>query len=252
MNKVLKLGLLCLTCYFSMAVQAQFKKGTKIISANIGSALFKSGTIDYSQSVDLGGTFYTRATTKNFDIQLAPGLGWFINPQLAVGGRIGLNYLSAKRNDKDLGSGNVYSKDNTNSFFADINAFSRYYFTTEKNWLPFAEATAGVGFGSSKGDGFFYKGTEYKDITNTKSSGDFAINAGLLIGITKMIGDQVGLDIYAGYKYNRYKNDINKATRRDIGMDGSIDENLKNFTSQESNNHGLQVGVGLQIFLHKK
>lgn len=251
MNKISKPFFLLLACCFTLMLNAQFKKGTRLVSANIGSALFNSSTIDYGQTVDIGGTLYTQATIKNFDIKLAPGIGWFISPQVAVGGRIGLNYLSAKRNDKDQNSGNIYSKDNSNSFFVDLSAFSRYYFTTEKTWLPFAEATAGVGFGSSKGDGFFYKGSEYKDVSDTKSSGDFAINAGLLVGITKMLGDQVGLDIAAGYKYTRFKNEVRKTTQRDVGMDGSIDETLQNLTTQKSNRHGLQISVGLQIFLHK-
>lgn len=252
MNKIFKPGILLFACCFATIINAQFKKGTTIVNATIGSALFNSKTIDYAQTVDIGGVLSTQATIKNFNISLAPGMGWFITPQIAVGGRVGLNYLSDKRNDKDLGSGNVYSKDNSNSFFLDLNAFSRYYFVTEKTWLPFAEAAVGAGFGSSKGDGFFYRGTEYKDVTDTKSSGDFALNAGLMFGITKMIGEQVGLDIYAGYKYNSYKNDVTKNTKRDIGMDGSVDENLKNLTSQKSNNHGLQIGIGLQIFLRKK
>lgn len=252
MNKILKPGFLFLACCFTTIMNAQFKKGTKLVSTNIGTALFNSTTIDYGQTVGVGGTLYTQANIKNFDISLAPGLGWFINQQIAVGGRVGLNYLSSKRNDKDQSSGNIYSKENSNSFFVDLNAFSRYYFTTEKTWLPFAEASAGLGFGSSKGDGFFYRGTEYKDVTDTKSSGDFTVNAGLLIGITKMITEDVGFDIAVGYKYNRYKNEVKKNTQRDVGMDGSIDENLHNLTTQKSNHHGLQINVGLQIFLDKK
>ncbi|MFD2918955.1 hypothetical protein ACFS6H_04475 [Terrimonas rubra] len=251
MNKIFKPVFLLLACCFTLMLNGQFKKGTKLVNAGIGSALFHSSTIDYGQPVDVGGILNTQASIKNFDIKLAPGFGWFVTPQVAVGGRIGLNYLSAKRNDKDQNSGNIYSKDNSSSFFADLNAFSRYYFTTEKTWLPFAEATAGLGFGSSKGDGFFYKGSEYKDVTDTKSSGDFAINAGLLVGITKMLGKQVGLDIAAGYKYTRYKNEVRKTTERDVNMDGSIDETLRNLTTQKSNRHGLQISVGLQIFLHK-
>lgn len=251
MNKLFLCFALFLVPAFS-GINAQFTKGTKIISTNIGSALFNTQTIDYAQRVDIGGTLYTRASIKNMNVSIAPGIGWFISPQIAVGGRLGLNYSADKRSDKDIASGNTYSKDNVNNFFLDLNAFSRYYFVTGKSWLPFAEASMGAGFGASSGDGFFYRGSEYKDVTDSKSSGDFAVNAGLLVGVTKMLGEQVGLDIFAGYKYNHYKNEVTKTTQRDIGMDGSIDERLENITTQKSNNNGLQIGIGLQIFLHKK
>jgi hypothetical protein len=67
-----------------------------------------------------------------------------------------------------------------------------------------------------------------------------------------MINDHTGLDIYVGYNYGYNKHTFTKTTLRDNGVDGTIDETLKNETTTKFTSHGFLVGVGFQIFLRKK
>jgi hypothetical protein len=67
-----------------------------------------------------------------------------------------------------------------------------------------------------------------------------------------MISNTTGLDFYIGYTYSSNKNTFKKTTLRDNGIDGTIDETLKNETTTKFTNNGFLVGIGFQIFLKKK
>jgi hypothetical protein len=132
-------------------------------------------------------------------------------------------------------------------------AFARNYFKTTGRFLPFGQAGFNVGIGSSDHEGFSYNSSPlYKDSFKGKSSGDFYASAGLSMGLTKMLNEHVGLDIIAGYLYSYNKTGYNTTVRRDVDIDGSIDETSTSDVTTKYTNHGFSIGVGLQVFLGKK
>ena len=67
-----------------------------------------------------------------------------------------------------------------------------------------------------------------------------------------MLGENAGLDFYAGYTYTYNNNSFKKTTLRDNMINGTIDERGENETTVKFTNHGFMLGVGFQIFLRGK
>ena len=112
-----------------------------------------------------------------------------------------------------------------------------------------------TGISTNNTDGFFYGGSgasAYKDTYDGKSSGGVFLNAAFSLGLTKMVGETTGLDIFAGYNFSYNKNTFKTTRLRDIGNDGSIDTRSENETTTNFTNHGFQLGIGFQVFLRGK
>ena len=117
--------------------------------------------------------------------------------------------------------------------------------------LPFGQLNLNFGTGSSKSDGFSFSGSD-KYTYKGNSSGDSYMNAGLSLGFTKMLNNNIGLDFFAGYNYSRTKSTFKKTTQVDLGNNGSVDQTSTSEPTSKYTNHGALVGVSFQIFLDKK
>lgn len=233
----------------ALAGKAQFSKGDRMVGASVASVVYNSGSSDIS--VDQIGDNTSRIT--NFNFSLTPSMGWFLSEKTAVGASLNINPYGNKTTYEQNGS--TYQKDKSNSFNIGLGGFARHYLGGSGSLFPFGQFGFNLGFSSLKTEGFFYGGAApnaYKLTYDGSSSGGFFANASLQAGITRMTGENAGLDFYIGYNYGYNKNTFTKTTLRDNGNDGTVDETLKNKTTTSFTNHGFQLGVGFQVFLRKR
>jgi hypothetical protein len=235
---------------FSVSANAQFAKGDKMVGASVGSVFINSGSSDVSFP---GSTAGYSSTNKGWGIRIEPNMGWFISEKTAVGGILILNPSSQK--DSYEAGGNTFQQDKTTRFNIGLGGFARNYFNDNKSMMPYGQFGFNLGINSEKAEGFDYSsdgGGSYKDSYDGESSGGFFANASLQLGITKMLGENAGLDFFAGYTYSYNKNTFKTTTLRDYGNNGSIDNTFVNEPTTKFTNHGFIVGVGFQVFLRGK
>ena len=232
-----------------LQANAQFSKGDRMVGTTLGSLVYNSGNSDIN--VDQVGS--NTSKTTNYNLNLAPNLGWFISDQTAVGATVVLNPASGKVSYEQNGS--TFQRDNSQTFNIGLGAFVRHYLKNSPSWMPYGQFGFNLGISSLKTDGVFYGGSgtsAYKLSYDGSSSGGFYANAGFQAGMTKMVGANAGLDLYLGYTYSYNNNTFEKTTLRDIGNNGSVDETLKNKTTTKFTNHGFIIGAGFQIFIRGK
>ena len=220
----------------------------RIVGVTVASGMYNSGKTDYSFPPPTTG--YTQ-NSSDFGITLSPNMGWFISDNVAVGATFLLSYNESKNADVGEASGNTFNKDNSSSFNIGMGGFVRNYFNTSGKVLPFGQFNLNFGTGSSTSKGFYFTGSD-KFTYDGKSSGDFFVNTGLVLGFTKMLNPNTGLDLFAGYNYSYNNSTFKKNTIVDVGNDGTPDQTLVNEPSQKYTNHGACIGVSFQIFLDKK
>ena len=234
----------------SFVSDAQFSRGNKMVGASIGSILFTSGSSDYSFP---GVSGYTSENNR-FGITINPSIGWFVSDDIAIGALININITSEIVNNKTRDTTYSHNKHNQSNF--GIGGFVRKYFkTSSKSLTPFGQINISLGSGSTTTKGYLYgfEGTEkYKDSYDGKSSGDFFYNAGLNLGVTKMINSFIGLDVYAGYTYSYTKSSSKTTTTRHYitGSNGDFKSEYEPTIKTTTSN--VLLGVGLQIFLERK
>lgn len=229
--------------------QAQFSKGDRMVGTSIGNVVYNSGSSDIS--VDQIGENTSKITSYNFSIN--PSMGWFISDNTVVGAVLNINPTGNKTSYEQNGS--TYQSDKSNDFNIGLGGFARHYFSYSGTMFPFGQFGFNVGISNLKTEGFLYTGTAPNADKRTydgSSSGGFFANASLQAGMTKMLGENAGLDFFIGYVYGYSKNTFSKTTLIDLGNNGSIDETLKNKTTTKYTNHGFLLGVGFQVFLRKK
>jgi hypothetical protein len=226
---------------------AQFKKGMRMAGANIGSIFFNSGSADVSFPAPSTG--YT-SKISSWGVNIIPNMGWFISDYTAVGASLNIN-PTGNKNSYESG-GNTYQEDKVNGFNFGVGGFVRNYFKSSSSFMPFGQIGVNLGISSQKTSGFFYGGSGpdvYKNTYDGKSSGGFFANAGLVLGMTKMVTPHTGLDISIGYSYSYTKNTYKTTTLRDDGNNGSIDLTSVTNPTTKYTNHGVVLGVGFQVFL---
>ena len=216
--------------------------------ATVSSIFYNSGKSEYSYPPPTTG--FT-SNVSSYGISLTPSLGWFVSDNTAIGASFFLNTSQNKTNDVSDATGNTFNKDKSTRFNIGIGGFARNYFKTDGNMLPFGQFNLNFGTGSSTTKGFTFSGGD-KYTYDGKSSGDFFINSGLNLGLTKILNNNTGLDFFIGYNYSYTKNTFNKTTEVDLGNNGSVDNTLENKPTQKFTNHGVTVGISFQIFLDKK
>jgi hypothetical protein len=233
--------------FMANSLQAQFAKGMRMPGISLGSAFFNSGKTEYTPTSPNTNGYTSNINSGGFS--LSPSLGWFVSNDMVAGAQLiaGYNY------DKNIDEQNdvTFRKNIYKTFNAGLGAFVRKYFITSGSYIPFAQANVSGGIGSTSSEGFLYA-TNYKETYTGKSSGDFFANAGINLGVTKMLNDHVGIDIYAGYLYSYNKRTFKTTTKRDLDYNGSIDEEGVEETTIKKNNHGFTVGIGFQVFLGRK
>jgi hypothetical protein len=206
---------LIMAMIFSIGSNAQFLKGTRIVGVSAGSAFFNAGNSD--QTVTSIGDVAIKVT--GYGISLTPTMGWFLSENTGLG------------------------------------AFVRNYFSKSGAFLPFGQFGFNTGIISRKTDGFFYGGSggsSYKDTYDGKSSGGFFADIAFLLGVTKMLGKNTGLDLQLGYNFYYTKNTVKLVTLHDDGIDGSIDETRPKETVSKFTNNRFIIGLGFQVFLDAK
>ncbi len=244
-TKILLTGALLI---LQWSANAQFSKGDRMIGASLGSLLLNSGTADIS--VSSIGSNTSRIT--GFNVSLSPSVAWFLSEKTAVGLTLNINPNRQKTTYEQ--SGSTYQSDMNTAFNFGIGGLVRNYFSG-KSLLPFVQLSLNGGVSTLKTEGFFYGGAgsnAYKSSYKGSANGGVFINSSLSGGFTKMLGEQVGLDLFLGYTFSYNKNVFKKTTLRDDGNNGSIDTRSENETTTKFTNHGLNAGAGFQFFLRKK
>lgn len=227
---------------------SQFSKGDKMVGASVGTFAFNNGSAD----ITVASIGSNNSKNTNYSININPQLGWFFSENMVVGLTLNINPNSQKVSYEQ--SGNTYQSDKSSGFNIGVGGFLRNYFNGNK-LLPFVQFSLNAGISSLKTEGFFYGGSGssgYKQTYTGNSNGGFFANSALAAGFTKMVGENAGLDVYAGYNFNYNKNTFKRTTLRDDGNNGSIDSRGENETTTKFTNHGFVVGVGFQVFIRRK
>jgi hypothetical protein len=226
---------------------AQFKKGMRMVGADLGSVFFTAGSSDVSYPAPTTG--YTAHTTQ-FGLNIDPTIGWFISGHSAAGFSLFLNPTSNKTDY--VAGGSTFQQDKLSGLNLGIGGFVRDYFKSSSSFMPFGQVGLNLGISNQKSSGFFYGGkdsTVYKITYDGKSSGGFYANAAIRVGLTKLLSPHTGLDISAGYTFSYSKNVYKTTTLRDNGNNGTIDlTSISNPTTKFTSN-GVVLSVGFQVFL---
>ena len=241
----LALALLVLT----IVSHAQFKKGMRMVGTSIGSVLFNSGSSD----ITVASIGSNTSKITNYNISINPMLGWFISDKTIVGATLNINPNGQKTTYEQ--NGTTYQSDKAHGYNIGAGGFARNYFSSKSSMMPFGQISLNGGFSNLKTEGFFYGGsgpTAYKQTYTGNSNGGVFANAAFTLGLTKMVGENAGLDFFAGYTFSYTKNTFKKTTLKDIGNNGTIDERGENETTTKFTNHGFTLGVAFQIFLKEK
>lgn len=229
----------------TIVTNAQFKKGMRIVGTNIGSVLFNSGSADIT--VTSIGSNTSKIT--NYNVSINPMLGWFISDKTVVGATLNINPNGQKTTYEQ--GGTTYQSDKSHGYNIGAGGFVRNYFNGKNSMMPFGQISLNGGLSNLKTEGFFY-GSTYKQTYTGNSNGGAFVNASFTLGFTKMLGENVGLDLYAGYIFSYNKNTFKKTTLKDVGNNGTIDERAENETITKFTNHGFTLGLGFQVFLNGK
>jgi hypothetical protein len=244
----LKLTILIPIILITLDATAQFEKGDMMPGISIGSVFLNSGSADVSFPAPTQG--YT-SITSSFGLSFNPSLGWFVNSRTVVGAMFSIN--PAKDKTRFENGGNTFQKDETTSFSIGLGGFARSYFNTSSSFMPFGQLGINAGINSKKTSGFFIAGSNaYKTSYEGKSSGGFFANSLLALGITKLMNQHAGLDIYAGYNFSYSKNKYKTTTLRDDGNNGSVDLTSVSEPETSFTNNGFTLGVGFQVFISRK
>jgi hypothetical protein len=234
-----------LSCFIITNVYAQFEKGSRMAGATIGSAVFSSGTTDYSGP----NQFPSSLTSTNIGLSLSPSIGWFINNRTAVGTSLLLNY--SKQKYRRSSGGITDKKDNIQNTDFGLGGYIRYYISASSSIKPFAHIYLNAGSGSTKTDGVYYSSTgsfTNKSSYEGKSSGRFFANAGINGGITKMFNPHTGLDVYVGYGYSNSQFTTTTTSNADYGDPSTPDTKSQYEIKQNFSGNALNIGIGLQVF----
>lgn len=233
-----------------MAAEAQFKKGDRMLGANIAGISFTGGRAEYTApGVPVG--YETKSS--NFNLGLSPSIGWFLNEKVAVGATLNVSY--GRSTLRNIANDTTYYESNASQLNLGLGGFIRNYFKTGTGTLPFVQASINFGTGSGNTDGFSFSsdvGGKYKDVFDGKKSGIAFFNASLIGGFTKMVNDRVGLDFFAGYNFSFNKNTSTSTTVRSYITGPGTGFTANYETDEKFTGHGATIGIGFQIFLEGK
>jgi hypothetical protein len=242
--------LMCFSAIFCFTSNAQFKKGTRMVGADIASVFFNSGTTDYSYPAPTTG--YS-ADINSYGLSIIPSMGVFINEHTAAGILININPTGRKTTYNVAGT--TFQQDKVNSLNLGAGGFLRNYFKSTGSLLPFGQIGVNLGISSENTSGYFYGGSgasAYKQTYEGKSSGGFFANANATLGMTKMLNTHTGLDLSLGYTYSYTKSTNKTTTKLDEGNNGSIDVTTESNPTIKYTGSNIVLGVGLRIFLEPR
>jgi len=232
----------------TIMINAQFKKGDKMVGASVGSVFYNNSSADLSNSLGSATT-----GTDHFGVAISPSIGWFINESVAIGIAPSISYDKQKQIGKSS-NGNTYLKDESNHFGVNVGGFARYYFRGASDKLRFfGQYNLSLGLGGGKNEGFEYERNGlYVERYERKSSGDFMANTGITAGLSKFLGRYTALDVYIGYNFSYTKSSPAGTTITDYTDPGTPDTTVKIDYEQKITGHNIVLGVGFQVFLEKR
>jgi hypothetical protein len=212
---------------------AQTKKGTWLVGANIGSINFGGSNSDSKQSTSAS---TTKIETHNFNISLSPYGGYFFTDKIVAGGGVSFSYSHSKTESrsstatsKTTGEGHTIS--------AGLGPFARFYLgKLNDRGMPYAEVGLGI---------TFYPGYKGSNESATPSNNyeytykSYALkSAAIRLGYEHFLNRSFGLQYSIGYVYSRtsYKVDYDYAMGSDF--------------SSEYTSKGGSVAIAVGLALH--
>lgn len=143
------------------------------------------------EKVKIDNTTNDRATYLDFDFR--PQIGYFVIDKLPVGIAMDISLDKTKDEINDW-------EHTWNDFI--IGPFVRYYITDLDGFMPFAEVSLGIGAGKETSN---YGGGSDEDVREYN-----AFNFKVGIGGTYFITENVGFDLFIGYRRNQntYKDEF--------------------------------------------
>ena len=234
----------------SLFTNAQFQKGDKMVGTNIASALYNSGSSKVTFANAPSSAYDTK--TSSYSLRIEPSIGWFISDKTIIG--VGININPSGQKIRFENQGTTFQEDKSSSFNLGAGPFIRHYFGSGSSFIPFGQYGFNAGFSTASTEGFRYYSTSpnSKQTYEGDGSAGFFFNTSLQLGMTKMMGENAGLDIYVGYSYSGSSNKFKTTTLTDLNIDGTIDTRAESEPTTKYTNHGAIVGVGFQVFLRKK
>lgn len=233
-----------LALFISMAATAQFQKGTRTFGLNLGSAGFSNTSADATNN---NGTLIGSDKTNRLNVSITPSYGWFINEKVLVGGSISVGISSSKY------TAGTITVEKSNGFSGGIGVYGRYYFSAE-GFMPYAQASLGGTMGSAT-----YTWTrDLRTTFNSIDKGDadqksiFNLNAGLSVGLTKMVNKHVGLDIGLGYVFTNTSYKYSSINNRQYQTTPATSDEIRSNFKYSGFTNGVNLSFGFLIFLDSK
>mgnify|MGYP001000902485 CR=1 FL=1 len=241
--------ILIVTCLLTAGfVNAQFKKGDKMVGASLASLFYDNSATDYSNTLGSSTT-----STDRFGVHFAPAVGWFVSSDLVVGFTPVISFSKQKQLGKSA-SGSTYLKDDSHDFGIQFGGFSRYYFPGKAtNTRLFGQYNLSMGIGTNATKGFEYETLGlYVDRYDRSSSGDFLVNTGAQLGVSRFIGTHAAIDFFLGYQFSFSRSNPSGTSVRDYADPATSDITTNIDYQQKVTAHHLLLGVAFQWFLPKK
>jgi hypothetical protein len=223
---------------------AQRKAGSKMIGTAIGSTTYTTGTSAYEYPTPSSNSTYD---SKTFSISLYPNIGWFLNENVVVGGRLEVGFSSGSYKSWYGGGSPSTTKSHGTNF--GIGPWARFYLGDAKSSVwPYVQVSGGIGTGISRSTSNQRHDTgnpitSYNYESKGSYPGSFNWNAGADLGITKMLNPHVGLDLSVSFThyYNKSGNKSDATYKYDGGAvsTSTYEYDYKN----TSNPVGIKAGV---------
>lgn len=217
-----KLSFLCVVLVISASLSyGQTEKGSVYSGPGFTTYYSKTSYKSGNSSANYKEWSQNAGVAAYFDI------GYFVANNLAIGPGFDVGYSWNKNT-----AGDYYFK--SQNLYFGFDPFARYYFGGSNKLKPFAQANAGVRFEL----GYI----EYSSGTNNETIAKYqtqylTLDAGAAVGVAYFINQVIGLECSVSYNYAHNVQSSN--------MSGSSDVDYK------TNNHRLNLGIGLQYYFAK-
>jgi hypothetical protein len=231
---------------FSIPAKAQFKPGTLMIGATVGSTAYSSANSDYEYD---NGTAKSTGT-KAYTFSVGPQVGVFVTPNVVIGGTLSysLNHSTVNTTNTSATNTETGSKSITTTNTISLGPLIRYYFAglTGKNWFyGQINGSAGVGTGSSSGSAY---ATTTTSTSTGKVDGIFNWNAGGSLGMTHFFYKHIGMDFSLGYLYSHAHSNNDNTTYTTKTSNEQITSATNNYVLKTGTN-GITLAVGFHWFI---
>jgi hypothetical protein len=215
----------------ALSVQAQTKKGDKLVGVGFGSISYTNS--DSKTSYSNTPTVYN-SDGNSFSISVNPNVAWFVQDNLAIGGGVSISFYSSKSNSSNTSSSTTSESKSTQPSFY-IGPLARYYFGGSSKGQPFAQLNFQYGIYGGKSESKTSSGSSSETTTHPK--GDW--NTGLTFGYEHFVTPNVGLFASVGFNYGKSKTEYEYRPSTGTGYD---------YTSEYSRFY-IPVSVGLQVHI---